>query len=144
MRTKIKFHHLLLIGALALGSCQKEYVQFAPKIQNPITPITPITDTVTFTTDVYPIITKAVYNCIVCHGGGIPPDLSSDAIAFTALTTGGFINISSPASSKFYISVTTLYAGPSGQMSANPGNPPFLSNAEQDTILAWITQGANH
>ena len=92
--------------------------------------------------DVYPLI--IIYNCKDCHysgSGGYAPDLSSDPIAFNAITTGGFINTSSPSSSKFYISVTPAYTGQSGQM--YPGGP-YLSDAEQATILSWITQGASH
>ena len=135
MQTKIKFHHLLLIGVLALGSCQKEYVKPAPVIPPPV-----ITTPITFTTDVYPII--ASYNCTDCHSsGGQAPDFSSDNVAFAALTTGGYINTATPSSSTFYIAVTPAYTGSSGQM--YPGGP-YLTTTQQATILAWITQGAKH
>ena len=71
MRNKLKFHHLLLIGALVLGSCQKEYVKIPPPTPPPV-----VTTPVNFTTDVYPLITS--YNCTDCHNGGQAPDFSSD------------------------------------------------------------------
>ncbi|MBI4947347.1 MAG: hypothetical protein HY840_13225 [Bacteroidetes bacterium] len=135
MRNKITLHHLLLVGAVALGSCQKEYVKAPP-------PPPVITRSVTFTADIYPLLTAAAHNCTDCHNsGGQAPDLSTDNSAFTTLTTGGYVNTSSPSSSTFYIAVTPVYTGSSGQM--YPGGP-YLTTSEQATILAWITQGAQH
>ena len=133
MKINFKFYHLLLLaGALTLGSCRKDYVQVQPP------PV--ITTPVTFTADIYPLLTA--YNCADCHSsGGQAPDLSADAAAFTDLTTNGYINTANPSSSTFYISVTSAYSGASGQM--YPGGP-YMTAEEQAKILAWITQGANH
>jgi hypothetical protein len=129
---KLKFLSLVFIF-VTFYSCRKDYVKVPP-------PPAPITTPVTFSADVYPILTT--YNCTDCHSaGGQAPDLSSDAAAFTDLTTNGYVNTSAPSSSSFYISVTSAYTGGSGQM--YPGGP-YLTAAQQATILAWITQGANH
>jgi mono/diheme cytochrome c family protein len=134
MSIKFKFQHLLLMGAVVLGSCQKDFVKVPPP------PV--ITTPVTFSADIYPMLSASSHNCSDCHNnGGQSPDLSSDAAAYTALTTGGYVNTSAPATSTFYIAVTAGYSGPSGQM--YPGGP-YLTNEEQAKILAWITQGANH
>jgi hypothetical protein len=123
-----KFRILCFILTTFFFSCTKDYVKTSTP--NKI---------LTFSADIYPIITS--YNCTDCHvaGGGIY-DFSSDPIAYNDLLSYGLINTSSPSSSRFYIAVTP--SAPMG-MQMSPGGPS-LTSSEQATILAWIQLGAVH
>ena len=96
----------------------------------------PVTTTVSFSKDIQPILTK---NCAIsgCHSGTVSPNLSS-ATAYSALTTGNFVNTSSPASSEVYLWLTgkRAIAMPAGA----PNNPSNINGL----MLAWIQQGAKN
>lgn len=55
--------------------------------------------------------------------------------AYNALTSGGYVNTTDPASSVLYLSIN------GGGMPA--GRPP-LSDIDKKIILAWITEGAKN
>lgn len=130
---KLSFISLAVL-AFSLQSCRKDYLYVAPVVPPPAN--------LSFATDIYPIISSASYGCTGCHStGGQAPDFSSEALAFTELTTGTtYVNTAAPATSSFYVATTAAYTGGSGQM---PPGGPYLSANEQSLILAWITQGAH-
>ncbi|HKZ65175.1 MAG TPA: hypothetical protein VJ111_02400 [Chitinophagaceae bacterium] len=144
MRNKLKFHHLLLIGALVLGSCQKEYVK--PEPIPPPNPSTPIS----FANDIYPNISGTTCGG-GCHDGSIPPDLSSQSVAYNSLITGiasssnaphagkPFIDTANAASSVLYVRLIDANAGSSIMP---PAGALSLSYAEK--VKTWIQQGAKN
>lgn len=95
-----------------------------------------ITTSVSFSKDVLPLLTK---NCAIsgCHNGSIAPDLSATA-AFASLTSGNFVNVSTPANSEVYLWLTGKRAV---SMPAGGANNPSNINAY---VLAWIKQGAKN
>jgi hypothetical protein len=131
MSNKIMAIGLILITVFVLGiaSCTKNDTVV---IDN--TPA--ITRTVSFSKDIQPILTKS---CAVsgCHSGSVAPNLS-EATSFNALTTGNFINTSTPKSSDVYLWLTGKKAV---TMPAGAANNPSNINA---LMLAWITQGAKN
>ena len=117
--------------ALSIQSCKKDYLYVQKFVPPP--------PDLSFATNIYPLMTS--YNCANCHSPGDNfPDLSTSQNAYSDITTGNqqLIN-SNPASSRFYIAVTSAYNGISGQM---PTNAPYLTSNEQELVLAWISQGA--
>ena len=143
MRTKIKLQYLLLVGALALGSCQKEYVQ--PK---PCTPPPP-PGSVKFGADIATIFTT---HCLGsgCHASGDnAPDLS-EGHAYNSLKPGqmsststgsplAFCDTINPTNSVFYIRIHATTPDPQMPMSA-----AALPSDYQAKVLAWITAGAKN
>jgi hypothetical protein len=96
-----------------------------------------VTKTVSLSKDILPIFTK---NCALsgCHGaGGQVPDLSGNN-AFSSLSKGNYLNITTPANSVLYLWLTGKEAAamPFGAQN-NPSNINSLA-------LAWITQGAKN
>lgn len=86
-----------------------------------------LVDSISFAADIKPIFS----NCTGCHlAGGKVPNLKDNP--YTALKDGGFINITKPAESKFYVIVT------------NGGSHKQVSPVEKQKILLWITQGAKN
>ena len=107
---------------VALSSCYKDIINPG---QDPNGP----PQSVSFSGDVIPIFTK---NCALsgCHEvGGHNPTLTVDN-AYTALTTGGFINLAVPNQSAIY-----MVTKPGGQM-------PTLNSSDLQKILDWIRNGA--
>ena len=129
MLTKIKFHHLLLIGALALGSCQKEYVK--PK---PPTPPPP-PGAVKFAADIVPICTTH-WSVAGCHdaAGGAPVNLSPST-AHAELFSNSEIDTANDDDSNLYKRMTDA---------ANPMPPAGLLPSEAAKVLAWIKDGAKN
>src|SRR6478609_5195984 len=87
--------------------------------------------------DVQPIFNRDC-NMSGCHVSPIPPGHNPDLTAekaYTALTSGGYINTTVPESSGLYLAVT------SGGMPA--GRAP-LSENDKKIILGWITDGAKN
>ncbi|MBI4930625.1 MAG: hypothetical protein HY841_07675 [Bacteroidetes bacterium] len=144
MNIKIKLHHLLIIGAMVLGSCQKEYVQKQPP--------TPPPTSVSYSLDIAPAFAATTSGCLgsSCHNAGVnPPDLSTPSIAYTALKTGtiqsssaggpAYCDTVNPTNSVFYrrIHLTT----PDDQM---PVGASALSADYQAKVLKWIQDGAKN
>ena len=127
-----KIIFISVILTLLISACRKDYVA--------VRTMPPITDTLRFKTDIYPIFKS--YSCDKiggCHASGdYNPDLSTDSIAYVRLQSGGFINIASPLSSGLYISLTPACAF--GQMPQD--GPPFLTTDEMKKVEIWMQQGA--
>jgi len=147
MRIQIKFHHLLLIGVLLLGSCRKDYVLPIP------TPPPPPPGSIKFSLDIYPVLANSSNHCIDagCHDSGSnAPDLSSLAIAYNSIKPGqmsssstgspaAYCDTIAPANSIFYIRIHSN--SPDQQMPVG-GTP--LSADYQGKVLQWITDGAKN
>jgi hypothetical protein len=96
-----------------------------------------ITRTVSFATDLVPIMTKS---CAIsgCHNtGGHVPDLTANN-AFNSLTVGNYVNTSAPETSQVYLWLTGKKSTPMPQ--GQPNNPSSINQL----MLAWITQGAKN
>jgi hypothetical protein len=95
-----------------------------------------ITKTVSFSTDVLPLLTT---NCAKsgCHNGSISPNLTA-ANAFNSIVNGNFANTTTPANSLVYLWLTGKESAimPLGA----PNNPSNINGF----ILAWISQGAKN
>lgn len=127
----IKFKFLTIVSSailvFALTACYYDAV---------LEPLTPeITDEVSFANDIIPIFNKSC-NTSGCHNtGGIKPDLTASK-AFNALTTGNYINATSPEDSELYQWIRGKRSTPM------PLSGPDASiNA---AVLAWIKQGAKN
>lgn len=131
MSKKIVIVGLILVtqAVLIMNSCTKDTTVI---IDN--TPA--ITKTVSFSKDIQPILEKSCATA-GCHSGKQAPNLST-ATAYTALTTGGYLNTGAPATSELYLWLTgkRAVAMPSGSAN-NPSNINALT-------LAWIKQGAKN
>ena len=94
-----------------------------------------ITRTVSFASDIIPILNSSC-NTSGCHSaGGISPDLSV-VNAYTSLSNGGYINNSDPQTSELYL-----------WMTGKKGTPMPVSGVNKDfnaLVLAWIKQGAQN
>lgn len=122
-----------LIVLTGLNSCKKAVTVVIAPTGSTI----PTDKTISFSSDIVPIFEKSC-NGSGCHATGAKaPDLTQ-AKAFAALNSGGYLNTSNPVKSKLYLSLT----GKSGMVmpigSAN--NPSNLNNL----VLAWLTQGAKN
>ena len=127
------------MGALMIGSCQKEYV--TPK---PSTPPPP-PGSIKFSADIVPIF---ITNCAKsgCHDATTDKaglNLSTAATAYEDLFDNSEIDTtnlpSSAATSNLYIRMT----------STNTPMPPLsaggkLSSTETDKVLTWIKAGAKN
>ena len=135
MSRNIAFGMILVCGIVLFGlnSCQNDVTA----IIEPTGSVIPADKTVSFAGDIVPIFSKS---CSIagCHAsGGKAPDLS-DGKAFGSLSSGGYLNIGTPKSSKLYLALTGKggIAMPVGGAS----NPSNINNL----VLAWIQQGAKN
>jgi hypothetical protein len=119
-----------MFGVIGIPGCAKDDTAV---IGNSIE----VTKTVSFSTDLVPLLSA---NCALsgCHvKGGVAPDLEA-ANAYSQLTSMGLYNTNSPASSIVYerlMGVLTPAMPLNG--ASNPGNI-------NGYMLAWIKQGANN
>ena len=94
-----------------------------------------ITRTVSFGSDILPILNSSC-NTSGCHSaGGISPDLSA-VNAYTSLSNGGYLNSSDPQTSELYL-----------WMTGKKGTPMPTTGVNKDynaLVLAWIKQGAQN
>ncbi len=135
MSRKIAIGLLLASTIVLFGmySCTKDVtVIIEPSLSS-----IPTNKTISFASDIVPIISKS---CAMtgCHvTGGKSPDLS-DGKAFGSLSSGGYLNIANPKSSKIYLSLT----GKGGLLMpiGSVNNPSNLNNL----ILMWVQQGAKN
>jgi hypothetical protein len=111
----------IVFCAISLIGCEKYVIK--------PTEIDP-TKTLYFATDINPIFSKN--NCASCHSGSIAPDLRADK-SYNSLTTGGFVNVADPESSKLYM-----------QLVNKSSHQPKTTVDEETYILYWITQGAKN
>jgi hypothetical protein len=122
MNQKIVFIKLTLVATILLSatcfiSCEK-YTYDPPKLDPNVL--------ISFQNDIAPIFTG---NCTGCHGGAIDPDLR-EGKAFNSLTNGGYLNTTTPESSRLY------------QQVVSAGHSARTSDIQKQKILAWIKQGA--
>lgn len=115
--TKHTLYAVLLLSAACFVACEKNVID-PVKIDTTVP--------VSFQTEVLPIFTS---NCITCHGGARNPNLTA-ANAWTSLTTGGYVNTTTPESSVIYVKI------------ASGHNSSGVSETQKQKLLAWITQGA--
>jgi uncharacterized membrane protein len=116
---------LFMVGVLllAITGCSYDTIVY---------PEPEIPDTISYGTDIAPIFET---NCTAstCHATGvIDPDLTS-ANSYNSLTTGNYIDTSSPEASIVYIKLS-----PGGSMEQ------YANNQERALILAWIKDGAQN
>jgi hypothetical protein len=107
--------------AITLIGCEKYVIK--PTEIDPNAPLS-------YATDINPIFSKN--NCASCHGGSVPPDLRADK-SYNSLTTGGFVNVANPESSKLYVHLVN-----------SSSHQPKTTVDEETYILYWITQGAKN
>ncbi|RMD46897.1 MAG: hypothetical protein D6834_01725, partial [Aquificota bacterium] len=104
----------------------------------------PTTQTVSFSTQVYPILKN---NCQTCHGatsgggnlriGNDAPTTYSNLMNKTPLSGGSFIDTANPSQSLILLKATKSISHNGGQI--------FTTNSQEyQTILTWIQQGAKN
>ena len=89
--------------------------------------VDPITEPQSYELNIQPFFDA---NCVTCHKGSIPPNLSASE-SYNALITGSYINTATPENSLLY---TKIAIG--GSME------PYATPEERAMVLAWIEQGA--
>jgi hypothetical protein len=125
MIKKLSFYLLgYFITLMMFSSCDYDYIH--PE------PIVLPTDSISFKTNIIPIFNKSC-NISGCHDGTISPNLTA-ANAFQSLMSNDYINKQAPATSSFYLKITT------GTMSDKGG----ITLTDKALILKWIEQGANN
>ncbi len=115
---------VLILFALSLNSCKYDFI--LPEV------VPPITETVSFSTQVAPIF-SAGNKCTACHNGGESPDLR--ATSAYAQIVPALINTTTPESSVIY----SLPAPATGTHSWKK-----YTAGEAALILAWIKDGAKN
>lgn len=128
MKKVITIVWLVIVAVFVIQGCTKDTTVVIPLNQV-------VTTTVSFKSDIIPILTK---NCALggCHAtGGHAPVLTSQ-LAYNSLINGSFIDMKTPENSIIYERLTGKV--PPAMPIGRPANP---SNIE-GLILAWIKQGA--
>ena len=115
----------IIFVALLFNHCTYDWI--VP--EEVIDPDDPNVEEISFATEIAPIFTSL--DCIACHGGGIPPDLTS-ANAYSSIVPSR-VNLDNPEESKIYTKPS-----PSGS------HPKQYSEAQAALVLTWITQGAKN
>jgi hypothetical protein len=128
---------LILIGVVFIAGCEYdfEYVQPNP-VSNYVDPDPdPIDPTLlSFSGKIVPIFTTG-NRCTACHGdGGTRPILTASK-AYSEISSMGLVNITDPASSKFYTYV---------KLGTSPHAWKKYSSSQADLVLQWITEGATN
>ena len=103
-------------------SCEKVYLTDPPEV------ILDTTIVYSFTDTIQPIFDK---NCINCHSGGIPLNLTAEK-SYDALINGGYVETDTLKADQSLI-YTRLQSG------SHDGR---ATNTEEALILVWIRQGA--
>lgn len=111
---------LLLITLLCIISCEWE--------QREEIKVDDLPDPISFNEHIIPIFDN---NCIKCHNGSVPPDLSSDNV-YLNLVGGGFISVDEPNNSKLYEAIDV-----------NGSMYQYATDLNRAFILKWIEEGAN-
>lgn len=102
-------------------------------------PVAELPEVVSFTDHIVPVfegtgvgveITGKGRDCTGCHSGSVPPDLTAEN-AYLNLTSGGFLDLDVPESSKLYVKMA-----PGGSMYK------YTNDIDVEYILEWIKQGA--
>jgi hypothetical protein len=113
---------LFMLSAMGLASCVWD------EIPPPEIPNIPEDSSLSFSNDIVPIFESS---CAVsgCHDGTWKPNLTAN-VAYDQLTTGGYINSSTPSDSKLYMKID------GGSMQQ------YATDEDRYLILRWITEGA--
>jgi hypothetical protein len=111
---------LLFVFAVGILSCDSE-------IRDEIT-IDDLPDPISFSEHIIPIFEQ---NCIQCHNGTTPPDLTADN-AYLDLVGGGYINFENPIGSKLYQSIAV-----GGNMYQH------ATDLDRVYVLKWIENGSD-
>jgi hypothetical protein len=116
---------LMVAGTLMmlLTACEYDFITPTPPAPTP-----PADDTISYSQDIQPIFNS---NCISCHKGSIPPDLTA-AKSYAQLVPT-YVTAKDPATSELYI-----VCSPGGSMAAH------TSAAELNLIYRWIYAGAKN
>jgi len=112
---------MFLVGIMIFVSCAKDTVVVTSNINPGIK--------ISFKDTIQPIFTASCATSN-CHSGSVNPNLSAGQ-AYSSLTSGHYINTSSPSQSMIY----TVMA-PGGVMSNH------CTVDQADLVRAWIKQGA--
>ncbi len=115
---------VLILFALSLNSCKYDFI--LPEI------VPPITETVSFSTQIVPIF-SAGNKCTACHNGGQSPDLR--AASAHAQIVPALINAATPESS-------IIYSFPAPTTGTHPWKK--YTAGEAALILKWIKDGAKN
>lgn len=116
---KIKFHQPLILSMIMLSTILS--VQSCDQYEIVPPPI----EYESFSATIQPIFNN---DCVGCHSGSLDPNLSAGS-AYVSLTNGGYIDTENPESSLLYEMLQGAHSG-------------YTSNANEDFILQWITEGA--
>ena len=112
---------LLLLTLMSLGmisiSCDNDKIP------------APDENDISFSKNVQPIFTT---NCVACHDGGIPPDLTAGK-SYTAIVPA-YVTAGDASSSDLYESLVSGYMPPDGK----------LSDEDINIVKNWINQGAKN
>lgn len=132
---KLSFISLAVL-AFSLQSCRKDYLYVAP-------PAPPVTTTVHFSTDVYPLLITSTAQCNAgCHDGTSSSGLDFMTLsgAYNTLTSTSNVIAGNATGSNFYKALADG-TNPSGFMPAGVSSSQFTSS-ELEIVKAWINQGA--
>jgi hypothetical protein len=119
IKNMIKFSLFVFSISIMFIACQ--WVSIEPVV----TDNTGGADTVKLSTYLQPIFTS---NCITCHASRNP--VLTQGNTYNSLTTGGFVDILNPTSSKIVIQTNTGHGG--------------LTPTQKNNLLIWIQQGAKN
>ncbi len=123
-----KLFLLFALVTMLATSCTYKFVE--PEVEDLPNP----TDTISFSADVLPIFNTGNY-CTSCHkAGATSPDLTT-ANAYNQITTLGLISTADAAQSPIYYEPAPISSG---------HNWKKYTEAQAQTVLLWITQGANN
>lgn len=127
----MKKYKLFLFAAalvLALGACKYTFIEEAE--------LPPVDgggngeETVSFATDVLPILTA---NCATCHATRNPVLTSSEA--YKSLATSKYVNVTTPSQSYLI-----QHVGPS----STAHTQKHFTTAQATVVLTWIAEGAKN
>lgn len=109
----------LALTVILLNACEYEH-------REPLD-LTELPEVVSFSIDILPVFEE---NCVSCHDGSQPPDLTAD-YAYSDLSGGNYLKLDSPEESEFYLKI-----------SGNESMAPYADDHDRALILKWIEQGA--
>lgn len=115
---------VLILFALSISSCKYDFI--LPEV------VPPVTETVSFSTQVLPIFSTG-NKCTACHNGSQAPDLRA-ANAYAQIVPA-LITTATPESS-------LIYSFPAPATSTHPWKK--YTAGEAALILAWIKDGAKN
>lgn len=126
MKTRIKFYQYIIVGAILLSGCERDYLEPAPNAPM---------RAMSFVADIEPIMHAKCGSCHKSNGSSYP---------FLDLTTGNaYKGIMTNPNNKKYVDLTTPASGLFNTKIASGGSMnSYITAAERTKVLAWIQQGA--